>query len=120
MSSKFNPHRWTRERVLRRARYGSKKEQEAAQRELQRRKQARHQFMRELDDAELEEILSAPEWAKLGTYTSQAVEYGLDPTREMLESWAEEERERRRKARQEARNREQQMNSRGQQKFSIF
>jgi len=98
--SKYQPRQWPRGTVETHAYYGAGKKQEAAQQDLRRRKQARRKFVRGLDDEVLEEIVSLAERQNLGPYLSRAAEFDIEPTREELQSLAQEEIERRQKTRQ--------------------
>jgi hypothetical protein len=98
--SEYQPRRWPRGTVETYAYHGAGKKQEAAQQDLRRRKQARRKFVHGLDEDELEEIISLSEWQNLGPYLSQATQFDIEPTREELQSLAQEEIERRQKNRQ--------------------
>lgn len=57
--------------------------------------------MQTLDDEELAEIATAPDWYKLGPYFARGLDFGVDiRSRERLEYLAEREQQRRRRERQ--------------------
>jgi hypothetical protein len=69
--------------------------------DVDRRRQQQRAFMQTLDDEELEEIATAPDWYKLGPYFAQGLQFGVDIRfRERLEYLAEQEQQRRRRERQ--------------------
>ncbi|WP_251342803.1 hypothetical protein [Haloplanus halophilus] len=69
--------------------------------DVDRRRQQQRAFMQTLDDEELEEIATAPDWYKLGPYFARGLQFGVDiRSRERLDYLAEQEQQRRRRERQ--------------------